>query len=226
MSVAPTPAVPAWLDRLRSAIRSVRAEELSRVLPPADGGRDSAVLILFGEGESGPDVLLMQRADAMRSHAGQPAFPGGAADPGDGGPSGTALREAAEEVGVRAQGVTVLAELPALYLPPSGFVVTPVLAWWHEPSEVGVVDPAETASVARVPIAELVDPRNRFCSRHPSGYVGASFSVRGMLVWGFTAGVLDRILILGGWELPWDHGDVRDLPAEVLALSVGPGTRG
>jgi 8-oxo-dGTP pyrophosphatase MutT (NUDIX family) len=218
--------VPAWLDPLRAAIRSVRPEQLSRFLPPDEGGRDSAVLILIGDGADGPDVLLMQRADAMRTHAGQPAFPGGAADPGDDGPTGTALREAAEEVGVRADGVTILAELPSLYLPPSGFVVTPVVGWWHEPSEVGVVDPIEVASVARVPIAELVDPQNRFCSWHPSGYVGPSFAVRDMLVWGFTAGLLDKVLTLGGWTRPWDSADVRELPAEVLALSAGPGTRG
>lgn len=219
-------AVPAWLDPLRAVIRSVRPEQLSRFLPPDEGGRDSAVLILIGDGADGPDVLLMQRADAMRTHAGQPAFPGGAADPGDDGPTGTALREAAEEVGVRADGVTILAELPSLYLPPSGFVVTPVVGWWHEPSEVGVVDPIEVASVARVPIAELVDPQNRFCSWHPSGYVGPSFAVRDMLVWGFTAGLLDKVLTLGGWTRPWDSADVRELPAEVLALSAGPGTRG
>lgn len=217
---------PVWLDPLRSAVRSVGPEQLSRAPAPEEGGRDSAVLILFGEGPEGPDVLLMQRADAMRSHAGQPAFPGGAADPGDAGPAGTALREAAEEVGVRADGVTVLAELPPLYLPPSGYLVTPVIGWWHEPSEVGVVDPAETASVARVPISELVDPGNRFCSRHPSGYVGPSFAVRGMLVWGFTAGLLDGVLTLGGWTRPWNRDDVRELPAEVLALSAGPGARG
>lgn len=218
--------VPAWLDPLRAAIRSVRPEQLSRFLPPDEGGRDSAVLILIGDGADGPDVLLMQRADAMRTHAGQPAFPGGAADPGDDGPTGTALREAAEEVGVRVDGVTILAELPSLYLPPSGFVVTPVVGWWHEPSEAGVVDPIEVASVARVPIAELVDPQNRFCSWHPSGYVGPSFAVRDMLVWGFTAGLLDKVLTLGGWTRPWDSADVRELPAEVLALSAGPGTRG
>ncbi len=216
-----TDAVPTWLDPLRSALRSVDPERLARTPMPAEGGRDSAVLILFGDGSGGPDVLLMQRSDALRSHAGQPAFPGGAADPGDGGPAATALREAAEEVGVRAEDVTVLAELSPLYLPPSGYVVTPVVGWWHAPSEVRVVDPAETASVARVPISELVDPGNRFSSRHPSGYVGPSFGVRGMLVWGFTAALLDGVLTLGGWTRPWDAGDVRELPAEVLALAAG-----
>ncbi|CAN5770001.1 CoA pyrophosphatase [soil metagenome] len=216
-----TPAAPAWLDPLRNAVSTIRPEQLSRYLPPPEGGRDSAVLILLGEGPQGPDVLLVQRADALRSHPGQPAFPGGAADPGDGGPTGTALREAAEEVGVLVAGVTVLAELPQLYLPPSCFVVTPVLAWWHEPSVV-VVDPQETETAHRVPIAELVDPANRYSWRHPSGFVGPAFDVRGMLVWGFTAGLLDGVLTLGGWTRPWDDGDVRDLPPRVVALLGGP----
>lgn len=214
---------PPWLDRLRAAAPAVLPEELSRFLPPAEGGRASAVLVLFGEGPAGPDVLLMQRAAHLRSHAGQPAFPGGGVEPGDDGPAGTALREAAEEVGVDAAGVTVLAELPALYLPPSGYVVIPVLAWWHDPREVGVVDADEVASVARVPIAELTDPANRFRARHPSGYVGAAFAVRDMLVWGFTAGLLDKVLTLGGWARPWNAEDVRELPADVVALAVDAG---
>lgn len=212
-------AAPAWLDPLRAAVSAIRPEQLSRFLPPPEGGRNSAVLILFGAGPDGPDVLLVQRSDQLRSHAGQAAFPGGAADPGDSGPVDTALREAAEETGVLAAGVTVLAELPQLYLPPSGFVVTPVLAWWHTPSVVTAIDPGETASVARVPISELVDPAHRFCSTHPSGYVGPSFAVRDMLVWGFTAGLLDKVLTLGGWTVPWNADDVRGLPADVLARS-------
>jgi hypothetical protein len=47
--------------------------------------------------------------------------------------------------------------------------------------------------------------------RHPSGYVGPAFDVRGLLVWGFTAGLLSRLFALVGWEIPWDVDDVRDL---------------
>jgi hypothetical protein len=72
------------------------------------------------------------------------------------------------------------------------------------------------ASVHRVRLAELLDPANRFQVSHPSGYVGAAFDAAGLLVWGFTAGLLDRMLRLAGWELPWDRADVRDLPADQL----------
>jgi 8-oxo-dGTP pyrophosphatase MutT (NUDIX family) len=208
----PEPHIPDWLRQLVAAAAEVRPEQLSRFLPPPDGGRDSAVLVLFGEGAEGPDVLLIQRAERMSNHAGQPAFPGGGAEPGDAGPVDTALREAAEEVGVARDGVEVIAVLPALHIPVSGYVVTPVVGWWREPSPVRVVDPAEVARVERVPVAELVDPAHRCTVRHPSGHTGPGFEVRGMLVWGFTAGLLDRVFDLAGWTQPWDRDRVRELP--------------
>jgi 8-oxo-dGTP pyrophosphatase MutT (NUDIX family) len=200
------------LRALVAASDQVHPEELARFRPPPSGGRPSAVLILFASGADGPEVLLIQRAATLNSHAGQPAFPGGATDPGDGGPAGTALREAAEEVGLEPAGVTVLAELPALHIPISGFDVTPVLAWWHTPTPVFPKDRAEVAAVHRVPIGELVDPVNRFQVAHPWGFVGPAFAVRGMVVWGFTAGLLSRLIELAGWSQPWNSADVRQLP--------------
>lgn len=194
-------ALPEWLRPLINATEELDGSQLSAFLPPDDSGRKSAVLILFGDG---PDVLLIQRAADMRSHAGQPAFPGGSLDPEDDGPVAAALREAQEETGLDPSGVEVLHALPDLWLPPSNFVVTPVLAYWRVPSAVAAMDPAEVESVHRVPLDELTDPANRVRVRHPSGYIGVGFQVRGMLVWGFTAGLLDRIIALAGWERPWD----------------------
>jgi len=213
---------PAWLQPLVAAVRDVRAADLMpRVGEPDADVRRSAVLALFGETEShGPDVLLIQRSAHLRSHAGQPAFPGGGVDEDDDGPVGAALREAAEETGLDPDGVDVLAVLPDLWVPPSSNVVTPVLAWWREPSDVGPADLDEVASVARVPIADLVDPANRLRIRHPGGWIGPAFRVADMLVWGFTAGVLDRLLDLGGWTRPWDQSMVEDLPEDVLALAL------
>ena len=202
---------PHWLATLMAAAGGLQAADLSPLEPPPDGGRESAVLVLFGESATGPDVLLIERSAHSRQHAAQAAFPGGAVEPDDDGPASTALREAAEETGLDPAGVDVLQVLPALWLPPSGFMVVPVLAWWRVPSVVTAADPNEVAAVARVPIARLVDPANRFRLRHPSGYVGDAFEVDDLMVWGFTAGLLSRLLEVGGWSVPWNSGDVRDL---------------
>jgi 8-oxo-dGTP pyrophosphatase MutT (NUDIX family) len=204
--------LPPWMRKLAEAAAGVRAEELSRFLPPEDGGRLSAVLMLFGQGPAGPDVLLIERSHTLASHAGQPAFPGGAVDDGDASPIAAALREAEEETGLDPTGVDVLTTLPALFLPVSDFVVHPVLAWWRQPSAVAPNDPGEVAAVVRVPVADLVNPENRLRVRHSSGYIGPAFDVSGLLVWGFTAGLLDRLLDLGGWTREWDPRRVRDLP--------------
>ncbi|WP_367133352.1 CoA pyrophosphatase [Saccharothrix sp. HUAS TT1] len=213
--------VPDWMAGLVEATADIDARAFTRIRPPADGsGRPAAVLMLFGEGPDGPDVLLQRRADTLGKHPGQVAFPGGAADPTDVDPVDTALREAFEETGVLREGVRPVATLPELYVPVSGFVVTPVLAHWDAPSPVAPVDPAETAAVARVPIAHLADPANRFRVSHPAGYVSPAFSAPGMLVWGFTAGLLAGLLALGGWERPWDAADVRDLDLALRATEV------
>ncbi len=177
----------------------------------SDTARRSAVLVLFGEGPRGADVLLIEKSGHLRTHAGQPAFPGGGADPDDDYPVGTALREAHEEVGVEPAAVRVLAVLPELFLGPSDNLVVPVVGWWDDPREITTGDPFEVAQVARVPLADLVDPANRFRVRHPSGYVGPAFAVAGMVVWGFTAGVLDGVLTACGLARPWDTRDVRPL---------------
>ena len=208
--------VPSWLQQLVDELPRVQGSHFTRFLPPEEGGRVSAVLVLFGEGERGPDLLLIERAHTMRSHAGQPAFPGGAEDPDDESPVAVALREAQEEVGLDPSTVEVLGTLPALFLPPSGFVVHPIVAWWRDPHPVRVVDEAEVAAVVRVPLADLTDPAHRYCLTHPNGYVSPAFDVAGLTVWGFTAGLIAGILTLAGWERPWDTDDLRPLDLELL----------
>jgi 8-oxo-dGTP pyrophosphatase MutT (NUDIX family) len=205
--------LPDWWQPLLTRLESTRAVDFTRLPTPDSGGRASAVLVLLGEDPAtGPDVLLLQRAATLRTHAGQPAFPGGASDPEDADAAATALREANEEVGLDPASVQVIRYLPTLWIPVSDFLVTPVLAWWRAPHEVRPADPAEVAQVARLPIGELVDPANRLRLRHPSGWIGPAFRVRGMLVWGFTAGVLSTLLELGGWARPWPTDRVEELP--------------
>jgi 8-oxo-dGTP pyrophosphatase MutT (NUDIX family) len=201
---------PAWLRRLAAAAAVMDVPRVVR--PPATGGRSSAVLVLFGAGPDGPDLLYIQKNEGLRRHAGQPAFPGGKIEADDDGPVAAALREAAEETGLDPAGVDVLGTLPELFVAASQFRVVPVLAWWRVPSAVRPVDIGEVAAVERISVAALADPANRLMLKFPSGRSGPAFRIESMVIWGFTALITDRLLALGGWERPWDAGTVRELP--------------
>ncbi len=216
------------LGRVRPHLVDDAVDWFRTFVPPPRPLRRSAVLVLFATatrrtgGHAAPasygcDVLLTERAAEMRSHAAQVVCPGGHLDPGDVGPIGAALREAREEVGLDIETVEVVAELPGLYLTPTGTAVIPVLAWWSRPHPVGVVDPREVARVARIDLDHLLDPGNRFTVIGPMGFRGPGFSVDGLFVWGFTANLLDHVFELAGIAPPWDESRIRPLPPHLAA---------
>ena len=238
-----TPAAsPPWLaplvhnvDRVPHAYRRRVPPELLTALTgarsaseAARSGRDAAVLVLFcGAAEHPPggvpddaDLLLTVRANSLRHHAGQAAFPGGATDPGDSDPVHTAFREAREETGIDPGRLRPLATLERMFIPPSGFHVVPVLAYSPDPGPVAVVDESETAVVARVPLRAFVNPRNRlmvYRTGGPPRFAGPAFLLNEMLVWGFTGHVISAMLDVAGWAQPWNTDDVRELD-EAMAL--------
>lgn len=201
---------PPWFDALAEPALTMTAHDFAwQPMPDTEEAR-AAVLVLFC-GNNAPEVLLIERPSHMRSHAGQPAFPGGRIESGESARQ-AALREAHEEVGLDPSSVDVVCELPELWLPPSRFKVTPVLAWWSQPHALHGVNSEEVSAWHQVPVAELVDPRNRVRVRTRSGHLGPAFAVRNMLVWGFTAGVLSRLFDVSGWVLPWDDDAVVEMP--------------
>lgn len=215
---------PAWLDQVAEAVRTDPPEHFARFAPPERPRRQAAVLMLFGptgegpvdaDGVTGVDVVLTERSATLRSHAGQISFPGGGLDPGDDGPVGAALRESEEEVGLDPASVDVVAELPTLYMSPSGNAVVPVLGWWPQPGAIDVVDPAEVARVARVPLDVLLDPAHRFTVATPSGFASPAFDVDGLFVWGFTAMLLDVLFDTAHLTRPWDRSVRRPIPRSV-----------
>ncbi|HEY7050586.1 MAG TPA: CoA pyrophosphatase [Mycobacterium sp.] len=235
-------AAPDWLKRLVENVdcvpsayrRRLPAEVLAMVTAAnvaaklTGAPRDAAVLALFSGPEGAPadgvpdeaDLLLTVRASSLRHHAGQAAFPGGATDPGDTGPVDTALREAAEETGIDTTRLRPLATLEKTFIPPSGFHVVPVLAYSPDPGPVSVMDEAETAVVARVPLRAFVNPDNRlmvYRSTLARRFAGPAFLLNEMVVWGFTGQVISALLDCAGWAEPWNTDDVRELD-DVMAL--------
>jgi 8-oxo-dGTP pyrophosphatase MutT (NUDIX family) len=159
-------------------------------------GRDAAstaaaVLIPVVTHAESLTVLFTQRTTHLKSHAGQVSFPGGRAEPGDASAEFTALREAAEEIGLAADRVEVLARLPD-YRTRTGFRVTPVVGLVAPPLELAP-DPREVAEVFEVPLAFLLDPGNQ--QRRTREFQGMTvgyyvFEYRQRVIWGATAGML------------------------------------
>jgi 8-oxo-dGTP pyrophosphatase MutT (NUDIX family) len=200
-------------------------------------GRDAAVLVLFSGSASGApgggvpddaDLLLTVRASTLRHHAGQAAFPGGASDPGDEGPVATALREAHEETGIDPDRLHPLATMERTFIAPSGFHVVPVLAYSPDPGPITVVDKAETAIVARIPLRAFINPANRlmvYRRNFSPRFAGPAFLLNEMLVWGFTGQVISAMLDVADWAQPWDTSDVRELDEAMLLVGDQDGAR-
>ena len=244
-------AAPPWLKPLVDNAHHVKRAYRRRVPPDvlamvmaaaqragakasANPGRDAAVLVLF----SGPlhatssglpeeaDLLVTVRASTLRHHAGQAAFPGGAADPGDHGPVHTALREANEETGIDTSRLHPLATLERMFIPPSGFHVVPVLAYSPDPGPVAVVDESETAIVARVPVRAFINPENRiivYREANTRRFAGPAFLLNEMLVWGFTGQVISAVLDVAGWAQPWNTHDIRELDDAMVLVGHDDG---
>lgn len=158
---------------------------------PMDGLQPAAVLILLVEREQQLQVLLTQRADQLRRHAGQIAFPGGRRDAEET-PWDAALREAQEEVGLD-PGLVRLAGLSTPYRTLTGYHITPVVGFARGPLDL-TLNPDEVASAFEVPFAFLMDPANHE-RRHrdqPPGPPRWHYAMtwRERVIWGATAGML------------------------------------
>lgn len=163
--------------------------------------RPAAVLVLLFPDEDGEArLVLTERTDRGGHHSGEVSFPGGRSEPGDADLVATALREAAEEVGLdaAAAGVRVLGTLTVQWIPVSNFSVTPVVAV-ADRRPVLVPQPSEVAAILEAPVAAfLPDGELRWVERVIRGWDlrYAAYPVEGLNVWGMTARVLGG---LGAW---------------------------
>lgn len=120
--------------------------------------KEAAVLMALVEREDELSVLLTKRADKLKSHSGQVAFPGGKIDDDDDSPEAAALREAEEEVGLASQHVEVLGRLPD-YFTGSGYKIAPILGIMDAQAPIQA-NPDEVDYTFEVPLSFLMNPDN------------------------------------------------------------------
>jgi 8-oxo-dGTP pyrophosphatase MutT (NUDIX family) len=175
---------------------------------PFPDARAAAVLVLLYPDAAGEAcIVVTERTSRGDHHSGDVSFPGGRAEPEDANLEATALREAAEEVGLDpAQcGLRVVGCLPTLWIPVSNHAVTPVVAvaerrpsMTPQPTEVAAILDLPVAAI--LPGAALVARERTFRDRrltydaYPVDHLEGA--PPGLVIWGMTARVLGG---LGAW---------------------------
>lgn len=165
--------------------------DLNPGMPTEKNLTPAAVLVPLVIRGGGLTTLFTQRTEHLLHHAGQISFPGGHAEPGDGTPEETALRETEEEVGLARAHITTIGRLNQ-YVTRTGFSITPVVALVTPPFEV-TPDADEVDEVFEVPLDFLLDPANH--QRHRREFKGQIREFYAMpyedyYIWGATAGML------------------------------------
>ena len=159
--------------------------------------RSSAVLLLLFDRQDETYVVLTKRTDGVANHKGQISLPGGAREPGDTTLLETALRETQEELGIRPDQVTVLGQLPEVYVSASNFNITPFVARLTVPPRYQP-DPAEVAEVIELPLSVIRD-RSIWWEEERTEHEGKRrkvyfFRYGDHTVWGATARILREFL--------------------------------
>jgi 8-oxo-dGTP pyrophosphatase MutT (NUDIX family) len=201
----PLPAPLATLIPVRVDGARWRAPSQASALP----GRPAAVLVLvYPDPVGDARVVLIERpTQDGRHHSGEVSFPGGKAEPEDDDAVATALREAAEEVGLDAdaEDIRIVGLLDRFWIPVSDFAVTPVLAITDRRPDL-TPSPAEVVRIVEPRLAMfLPDAPVAMVERTVRGWPlrFGQYEVDGLAVWGATARVLSQLgTVLAALETP------------------------
>jgi len=159
--------------------------------------RESAVLILLYPINQIPHTMLMRRPSYDGVHSGQVSFPGGKMELEDKDLIDTALREADEEVSIKRKDVEIIGMLSELYIPPSQFIVQPVVAYTNQEPNF-IPDAREVEQVIPTPLSRIMDKdvvkeKDIFLPKYDTTINTSYFDINSQVVWGATAMMLAEL---------------------------------
>jgi 8-oxo-dGTP pyrophosphatase MutT (NUDIX family) len=172
-----------------------RIRELLNLSPPADAIQSSVMVLLYPSAGR-IRLVLMLRPEYPGIHSGQISFPGGKSEDTDDSLIYTALREAREEIGIDPVRVQIIGQLTEMYIPPSNFMVTPVVGYQTSPPQFKA-DPKEVARIIEINLEDLLDEKNmklkKIRLRPGLPLKVPSYFIDGNVVWGATAMILSEL---------------------------------
>jgi len=192
-----------WLQaRLQQALPGYEAQrKMMSVLRPEASqapatARQSGVLLLFYPTEHDVKLILIERSNDGGVHSGQIAFPGGKKEETDTDIIATALREAQEEISLKAENVAVLGRMSSLYIPVSNFVVNPVVAICDEVPTL-VASDYEVAEILRLSVERLFSKKEMVQVVASGGALNIRTTAyildNEKFIWGATAMILSEL---------------------------------
>ena len=162
-----------------------------------DDARQAGVLVLFYPKEGKIYLPFILRNEYPGVHSGQVSFPGGGKEESDRDIIETAIRETEEEIGIPGHLVKPIGQLSDLFIPPSNFVVTPIVAYIEE-QPTFIPDPSEVQRVLEVSLEELLDPaciQEKTITIFPEVRINVPcFYVDNEVIWGATAMMLSELV--------------------------------
>lgn len=164
-----------------------------------ENARKSGVLVLIFPDNERVKTVVMIRPKYHGVHSGQVSFPGGKYEEADGSMVNTAFREAYEEIGVEVDKSNMIGELSLLYIPPSNFLVQPVVAFLEEKPQYKP-DKKEVAGIKEIFLDELFRENtlaekeiiiNEFMKTKVP-----CFKINETEIWGATAMIINELKVL------------------------------
>jgi len=158
------------------------------------GQKQSAVCLLLYEKNNTPHFILIKRPDTHRYHAGQIALPGGSCEPNETFEQ-TALRELAEETGIKISPSTILGRLTPMYIPVSNFYIQPIVAYTTE--DFTFIKSHETEQCLEYPLKDILNEsivgETEVQASNNLKFKTPYFNVQGFVLWGATAMILSEM---------------------------------
>ncbi len=186
--------LPGLMAQLKMSSMS-RVRELMKDGPREDAVQ-SSVLVLLYPADQEIKLVLMLRPHYDGVHSGQISLPGGKYEDGDESLIYTALREVKEEMGIDPWRVQLLGQLSEIYIPPSNYLVTPIVGYLASPP-VFTPDPSEVADIIEISINELISDANiqqKVMRLHNGETIEVpSFYINNNVIWGATAMILSEL---------------------------------